>query len=87
MQTRLLKRASKRGMTKVSEEDLAFDTLRAVRAEVAPDLDAQLVEKCYAIQKAHQFNADRSISAQLMDRLIDEYVDTIMETGAGGSSE
>lgn len=71
----------------MSEEDLAFDTLRAARAEVAPDLDAQLVEKCYAIQKAHQFNADRSTSAHLMDRLIDEYVDAIMAKGAGGSSE
>lgn len=72
---------------KVSEEDLAFDTLRVVRAELTPDLDAQLVEKCYTIQKAHQFDADRSTSAQLMDRLIDEYVDAIMAKGAGGSSE
>ena len=72
---------------KVSEEDLAFDTLRVVRAELTPDLDAQLVEKCYAIQKAHQFHADRSTSAQLMDRLIDEYVDAIMAKGAGGSPE
>ena len=74
-------------MTKVSEDDLGFDTIRAVRAELAPDLAAQLVEQCYAIQKAHQFNSDRTVSAQLMDRLIEEYVDTQMAEGTGGSSE
>lgn len=70
----------------MSEEDLAFDTLRAVRATLAPDLDAELVEKCYGIQKSHQFAADRSVSAQLMDRLIDEYVDKLMATGADGAA-
>lgn len=72
---------------KVSEEDLAFDTLRVVRAELTPDLDAQIVEDCYAIQKSHQFHTDRSTSAQLMDRLIDDYVDAIMAKGAGGAPE
>lgn len=71
----------------MSEEDLAFETLRAIHAEAAPDLDLQIIDKCYAIQKAHQFNADRSTSAQLMDRLIDEYVDTIMAKSAGSASE
>ena len=74
-------------MTKVSEEDLAFDALRAVRAELAPDLSSQLVEACYAIQKTHQFNADRSASAQLMDRLIDEYVDAMMASDDVGPGE
>ncbi len=80
-------RESKKGTTKVSEEDLAFETLRAVWAALAPDLDAELVEKCYVIQKNFQFAADRSVSAQLMDRLIDEYVDKLMATGANGAAE
>ena len=72
-------------MTKVSDEDLAFDTLRAVRAELTPELAADLVEKCYAIQKAHQFSHDRAIPAQMMDRLIDDYVDKLMASDVDGS--
>lgn len=62
----------------MSDEDLAFDTLRAVRAELTPELAADLVDKCYAIQKAHQFSPDRAMPAQMMDRLIDDYVDKLM---------
>lgn len=69
----------------MSEEDLAFETLRAVRPEVASDLEEQLVSQCYAVQKKHQFDADRSISAQLMDRLIDNYVDRLVKEIEGAS--
>ena len=72
-------------MTKVSDEDLAFDTLRTVCAELTPDLAADLVEKCYAIQKVQQFSSEHAIPAQMMDRLIDDYVDKLMAPDVDGA--
>lgn len=66
-----------------NSEDPAIETLITVRAEIAPDLDDQLILSCYAIQKKHQFDPDRSQSVQAMDRLIEEYVDAVM---AGGTA-
>ena len=68
-----------------NSEDPAVETLVAVRTEVAPDLDEQLVRSCYAIQKKHQFDQDRSQSVQAMDRLIEEYVDRIMAADAAAN--
>ncbi|MBD3761921.1 DNA modification system-associated small protein [Rhizorhabdus sp.] len=67
----------------MNEEDLALETLCQARAAVAPDLPEELVAECYAIQKKHQFDSHRAISAQMMERLIDQYVDKIIESGAG----
>ena len=57
------------------EEDLALETLLAVRQEVAPELSESLLRQCYAIQRRHQFNSDRVQSATAMDRLIDQSLD------------
>jgi hypothetical protein len=54
--------------------DLALETLLAVKADIAPDLDDDLLKRCYALQKKHQFDHDRGPSTQAMDRLIDECV-------------
>lgn len=56
------------------EEDLALQTLLAIRSESVSDLDETLLRRCYAIQRKHQFNADRSQSSAAMERLIDEAV-------------
>lgn len=69
-----------------SSDDLALETLLAVRAEIAPDLDEQLLRSCYALQKKHQFDRERSQSAQAMDRLIEDRVKEALE-GAGEASE
>jgi hypothetical protein len=61
----------------MSDEDLAFETLQSVRATLAADLPEELVSACYAIQKKHQFDQDRSASAKAMERLIEEYVDKL----------
>ena len=55
-------------------EDLALQTLLSVRAEIAPEVDEELLKNCYAIQKRHQFNSDRTQSSVAMERLIDETV-------------
>lgn len=57
-----------------SSDDLALETLLAVRGEIAPDLDEQLIRQCYALQKKHQFDRERSQSVQAMERLIDDHV-------------
>ena len=72
----------------MNEEDLAFETLQSVRAELAADLPEDLVSACYAIQKKHQFDQDRAASARAMERLIDEYVDELSsESASSGETE
>lgn len=56
-------------------DDLALQTLLAVREELAPELDETLLRQCYAIQRRHQFNDDRAQSATAMERLIDQAVE------------
>lgn len=60
-------------MTEI-DDDLALQTLLAVQAEIAPDFDNQILRSCYAIQRRHQFNGDRTQSYVAMERLIDEQV-------------
>ncbi|MER8970350.1 hypothetical protein NKI25_32880 [Mesorhizobium sp. M0808] len=54
------------------EDDLTLETLLAVREDVAPYLDQDLLKQCYQIQKRFQFKDDRTVSTNGMDRLIDE---------------
>ncbi|MDP3410803.1 DNA modification system-associated small protein [Bosea sp. (in: a-proteobacteria)] len=56
-------------------EDLALETLLAIRKEVAPDLSEALLRQCYAIQKRHQFSDDRVQASTAMERLIDQELD------------
>lgn len=67
------------------KEDLALQTLLAVRAEIAPDLDEDLLNHCYAIQKRHQFNSDRTQSSVAMERLIDDEVAAVAAREAPSS--
>ncbi len=66
--------------------DLALETLLAVRAEVAPHLDEQLVRSCYAIQKKHQFDKDRGVAVQTMEHLIEEFLNKSPGQATKGSS-
>ena len=53
-------------------KDFALETLKAVAEEIGTDLPDGAIERIYAIQKRHQFDADRSLSAQEMQRLIEK---------------
>jgi hypothetical protein len=64
-------------------DDLALATLLEVRAEVAPDLDENLLRTAYAIQRRHQFSDDHTQSSAAMERLIDEAVDARQSDGEG----
>lgn len=63
-------------------DDLALQTLLAVRTEVAPNVDEALLRACYAVQRRHQFNSDRTQSSVAMERLIDEAVDASAQGAA-----
>lgn len=56
-------------------DDLALQTLLALRAEIAPSVDEALLRECYAVQRRHQFSSDRAQSSVAMEKLIDEAVD------------
>jgi hypothetical protein len=58
----------------MSDNDLALRTLITARNDVAPQLDAEILSQCYAIQKKYQFSEDRTISLSAMERLIDSKV-------------
>ena len=57
------------------ESELGLETLLAVKTELGVDLDDELLETCFAIQKKYQFNHDRTLSTQAMDRLIEDRVE------------
>jgi hypothetical protein len=62
-------------------DDLALQTLLAVRAEVAPGVDEALLRACYAVQRRHQFNSGAQ-SSVAMERLIDEAIDASAQGGS-----
>ena len=57
------------------DSELGLETLLAVKTELGVDLDADLLEACFEIQKKYQFNHDRTLSTQTMDRLIEDRVE------------
>jgi hypothetical protein len=57
------------------DNELGLETLLAVKAELGVDLDEGLLEACFEIQKKYQFNHDRTLSTQAMDRLIEDRVE------------
>ena len=63
-----------------NSDDLALEILLAVRLEIAPDLDEDLLRRCYEIQKKQQFARERSHSAQAMDRIIEDRVNALVAT-------
>ncbi|MCG6122861.1 MAG: hypothetical protein MEP57_09185 [Microvirga sp.] len=56
------------------DNELGLETLLAVKAQLGLDLDDDFLEACFAIQKKYQFNHDRTLSTQAMDRLIEDCV-------------
>ena len=57
------------------DRELGLETLLGVRDELGVDLDDDLLEACFEIQKRHQFNHDRTLSTRAMERLINDSVD------------
>ena len=58
-----------------NDKELGLETLLAVRAELEADLDIDLINACFEIQKKYQFSHDRVLSTNAMDRIIEEHVE------------
>ena len=63
-----------------NEPELGLETLLAVRTELESEIDADLIKACFEIQKKYQFDHDRTLSTQAMDRLVERYVDKVADT-------
>jgi hypothetical protein len=61
-------------------EHMALSVLLAAAAEFAPDIPEDIFKKAYAIQKARQFDRERDVSLQEMNKLVDDYLG---QSGAG----
>lgn len=64
--------------------ELGLQTLFAIRTELGIDLDDDLLEACFKMQKKYQFNHDRTLSTQAMDRLIEDHVEQARGKHTGG---
>ena len=62
------------------EKELGLETLLAVRTELGVNLDADLLNACFRIQKKYQFNHDKTLSVNAMDKLIESYVEKAIES-------
>lgn len=54
---------------------LGLETLLEVKTELGVDLDDELLIACFEIQQKYQFNYDRTLSTQAMNRLIEDRVE------------
>jgi hypothetical protein len=57
------------------EKELGLETLLEVKRDLGVDLDDDLLKACFEIQKKYQFNHDRTLSKQAMDRLVEDRVE------------
>jgi len=62
-------------------DDLTLSTLLSVASEIGQDVPPSLLERLYALQKRHQFDADRSASLQEMQRLLESHLDQVQTGG------
>lgn len=68
------------------DSELGLATLLAVRTELDVDLEDRILQACFEIQKKYQFNHDRTLSTQAMDRLIEDYVEKESSTQTKGGA-
>ena len=62
-----------------SEPEPGLETLLIASSEHESDIEADLVKSCFEIQKKYQFDHDRTLSTNAMDRIIESYVDRAVE--------
>lgn len=60
------------------DKELGLETLLEVKRELGVDLDDDLLKACFEIQKKYQFNHDRTLSTQAMDRLVENHVERVV---------
>ena len=58
-----------------NNRELGLETLVTVSKQIGINLDVDLLQACFEIQKKHQYSHDRTLSSQAMDKLIEQYVE------------
>jgi len=64
--------------------NMALDTLLSAARDVAPEIPEDLLRRVFALQKTHQFDAERDISLQELQRILDDFVG--QSAGSGSST-
>ena len=59
-----------------NKRELGLETLIAVRKQLGIELDDDLLQACFEIQKRHQYSHNRALSLQAMDKLIEKHVES-----------
>ena len=67
-----------------NESDLGLETLLDVKLALNVDVDDNLLEACFKIQKKHQFSHDRTLSTKAMERLIEDRVQNSVKLDSSG---
>lgn len=58
-------------------KDLALETLLEVARNIAPEVPESLLKEIYAVQYSRQFDKDRDVSLQELQRVLDKYIDSL----------
>lgn len=61
-------------MTEAVQPDMALAALIDA-ADSAPQLSRELINRAYAIEKAHQFDENREVPVRLLQKLVEEFVE------------
>ena len=61
--------------------DMALTTLLSVAKEIGSELPEELLRKVFALQRVHQFDVDRDVSMQELQRLIEDHVGHSLSNG------
>ncbi|KAB8054769.1 hypothetical protein GCN78_03625 [Janthinobacterium rivuli] len=61
-------------MNSTDSNDMALSTLLSVAKEIGSDLPEELLRKVFALQRLHQFDVDRDVSMQELQRLIEDHI-------------
>ncbi len=54
--------------------DMALDTLLLVARNIAPEVPDDLLRRVFTLQRTHQFDTDRDVSLQELQRAIDDFI-------------
>lgn len=59
-----------------NSEDMAVAALTSARHEIAPELDMEIIQKAYAIERAHQFDDARETPLKRLQKVVEDLVAT-----------
>ena len=58
-------------------KDLALETLLEVARNIAPEVPESLLKEIYTVQYSRQFDKERDVSLQELQRVLNKYIDSL----------